>query len=155
MAKVLSGAQASVGAITTVDTVQKNPLGSRAFDEFNNEYIYLAGVASQVAGDWVTYTTAFVAVRLVADAAGPVAIANAAVLAANWGWYQIYGFNTIALSDSVAAAGGLWIDNTTGKVDDSSVAGDFVYGAWSTGASTAGVLPVFVRYPYVGNTAPA
>lgn len=147
---------ASVGALTDVDTVQRNPLGAVRWDDSNNSYVYLAGVASGVAGDWVSYNTStYVAVRLVADAVGKVAVAMAAILAANWGWYQIYGFNTISRSDTVAAAGGLFIDNSAGRVDDSSVAGDMVYGAVSTGADTANVLPVHLNYPMVTNTVPA
>jgi hypothetical protein len=147
---------ASVGALTDVDTVQRNPLGARRQDEANNEYVYLAGVASCVAGDWVSYNAStYVAVRLAGNAVGLVGIALGAILAANWGWFQIYGFNIISRSDTVAGAGGLFIDATTGRVDDDSVAGDFVNGAVSTGADTTNVLPVHLSYPYVTNTVPA
>lgn len=147
---------ASVGAITDVDTVQRNPLGAIRWDDSNNAYVYLAGVASCVAGDWVSYNAStYVAVRLAADAVGLVGIAMGATLAANWGWFQVYGFNTTSRSDTVAGAGGLFIDGTTGRVDDASVAGDFVNGALSTAADTANVLPVHISFPYVTNTAPA
>jgi hypothetical protein len=98
-----------------------------------------------------TYT----AVRLIADAVGFVSIAPAAIVASSWGWCMIYGFYTTANSDTVAGAGGLFIDGTTGRVDDQSVAGDFVNGAVSTAADTANKLPVHISYPYVTNTVPA
>jgi hypothetical protein len=151
----LVGPFASVSDTAVIDTVKRNPLGMRAFDAAGNEYIYLAGAASVVANDVVTYNaTTYVAVRAAGDAVGQVAIAQAAVLAANWGWFLIYGFGS-ANSDTVAGAGGLFIDGTTGRVDDASVAGDFVNGMVSTGADATNVLPVHLIYPYVTNTVPA
>jgi len=146
---------AAVGIPGEVHTSLKNKLGTRMTDDSGNEYIYLAGVASCVLDDVVTYNaTTYVAVRIVADAVGGVAIASGAILAANWGWFLIRGFGT-ANSDTVAAAGGLFIDGTTGRVDDASVAGDFVNGMVSTGADVANKLPVHLNYPYVTNTVPA
>lgn len=151
-----SGALAVLGKPGDIDTVQRNGLGIEAHDQDGNVWIYLAGVASCVEGDWVSFnTTAYVAVRLAADAVGRVAIAPAAILAANWGWFMVKGFYPTANSDTVAAAGGLFIDGTTGRVDDQSVAGDFVNGAVSTAADTANKLPVQICYPYVTNTVPA
>lgn len=156
MATLTSYGGAFVGATTDIHTAQKNPLGARAFDSSGNEWIYLAGVASCVEGDWVSYNaTTYVAVRLAADAVGQVAIAPAAILAANWGWFMIWGFYATSNSDTVSAAGGLFIDGTTGRVDDASVAGDFVNGAVSTAADSTNKLPVHITYPYVTNTVPA
>jgi hypothetical protein len=156
MAKLVGVTQVFVGKPTEVDTVKRNPLGTEAVDDSGNIWIYLAGVASCVEGDWVSFnTSSYVAVRLIADAVGRVAIAPAAILAANWGWFLIKGFYATSNSDTVAAAGGLFIDGTTGRVDDASVAGDFVNGAVSTGADTTNKLPVHISYPYVTNTVPA
>lgn len=156
MATLTSYGGAFVGATTDIHTTQRNMLGARAFDSVGNEWVYLAGVASCLLGDWVSYNAAtYVAVRLAADAVGLVAIAPVAILAANWGWFIIYGFYATSNSDTVAAAGGLFIDGTTGRVDDASVAGDMVYGAVSTAADATNVLPVHLSYPYVTNTVPA
>lgn len=147
---------AVAGKVGDVDTVMKNELGARAVALDGNEYIYLAGVASCVEGDWVTFnTSAYVAVRIVADAIGFVAIAPAAILAANWGWFLVKGFYATANSDTVAGANGLFIDGTTGRVDDQSVAGDMVFGAVSAGADATNKLAVHISYPYVTNTVPA
>ena len=151
-----SGALAVLGKPGDVDTVARNPLGIESHDMDGNVWIYLAGVASCVEGDWVSFnTTTYVAVRLAADAVGRVAIAPAAILATNWGWFMVKGFYPTANSDTGAAAGGLFIDGTAGRVDDQSVAGDFVNGAVSTGADVEIKLPVHITYPYVSNTVPA
>ncbi len=149
-------AMASVGAPGDIDTVQRNPLGITICDDLGNEYVYMPGAASLASGVWVSFNaTTFLAVILTADAVGRVAIATAAILAANWGWFMVKGFFSTASSDTVAGAGGLFIDGTPGRVDDQSVAGDFVNGALSTAADTANVLPVHICYPYVTNTVPA
>lgn len=139
-----------------IDTVQRNPLGLEAEDGDGNVWIYLAGVAANTEGTWVSFNAStYVAVVLAADAVGRVAVSSAAMLAVNWGWYMVKGFYTTSKSDTVAAAGGLFIDGTAGRVDDASVAGDFVNGAVSTAADTANILPVQLSYPYVTNTVPA
>lgn len=148
--------RAAVGKPGEIHTSQLNPLGMEAVDGDGNTWIYLVGAASMVADNWVSFNAAtYTAIRLVADAVGRVAIASAAVLAANWGWFMVKGFYTTADSDTVAAAGGLFIDGTTGRVDDASVAGDFVNGAVSLGADTANKLSVHLNMPYVTNTVPA
>lgn len=137
-----------------IHTVQKNEVGTIATTHLGQTYVYLSGVASTLVDDWVTYTALFAAVRLIADAVGPVAIATAAIVASNWGWYLIKGSYATANSDTVAAAGSLWIDGTTGRVDDASVAGDNVYGAASTGADATNKLPVLISFPFVTNGTP-
>jgi hypothetical protein len=157
MASKFTGKVQSVsGYVGDIDTSQRNTLGAIVTMDDGNEYIYLKGVASTLVDDVVTFNaTTYQTVRIVADAVGSVAIASAAILGANWGWYLILGFGT-ANSDTVAAAGGLFIDGTAGRVDDASVAGDFVNGMVSTAADTANKLPVHLTsYPYVTNTVPA
>lgn len=156
MAQFVGHGLAAVGAPGDIHTTQRNPLGMRLIDTDGNEWVYLAGVASCVEGDWVTYNaTTYVAVRLTANAVGMVAIAPAAIVAADWGWFLVKGFYATANCDVVAAAGGLFIDATDGRVDDDSVAGDFVNGAVSTAASSANKVAVQISHPYVTNTVPA
>lgn len=151
---------AATGTPGDIDTVARNPIGAmcRYVDATQGlqEYVYLKGVASCLLGDSVSFNSnAYTAVRLVATAVGRVAIAPAAILAANWGWFLVFGFYPTANSDTVAGAGGLFIDGTAGRVDDASSAGNFVNGMVSTAADTANVLPVHLNYPYVTNTVPA
>lgn len=156
MAGLIGFPSATVGDSAVIHTAALTPIGTRAFDAAGNEYIYLKGVTNCAAGKWVSFNaTTFTAVLLAADAVGRVAVAMAAVDGSSYGWFQIYGFYASASSDTVAAAGGLFIDGTAGRVDDASVAGDMVYGAVSTAADTANVLPVNLSYPYVTNTVPA
>lgn len=147
---------AVAGKSTDIDTAQRNPLGLIATDDAMNKYVYLAGVASCVALDAVTYnTTSFVAVRAVNDAVGFVAIAQAAVLAANWGWFLVSGYGSVNVKTSIAAANGAFLTVTAGQLDDASVAGDFVNGLVFTGIDVALVAPVHLTFPYVTNTVPA
>lgn len=152
MAK-LSGFFLSGGDTSVIDTTSaKNTLGVRTWDQAGGEYVYLLGIGSTVAKDFVTFNSAsFATTRLAADAMGPVALAMAAVVASNWGWYQIFGPGS-GNSDTVAGAtASLYIDGTTGRVDDAGVAGDWVEGLFATAADATNVLPVFLKYPGVYN----
>lgn len=139
-----------------VHATQKQRLGLRKTDQARNEYIYLKGVTSNAVGSWVSFnTTSYVAVLLAADAVGKVGVSMSTATGSQWGWFMISGFYASSKSDTVAAAGGLFIDGTPGRVDDQSVAGDFVFGAVSTAADATNILPVQLNYPWVGNTVPA
>jgi len=128
-------------------------LGSRVWDELGNEYVYLLGVASTVAGSWVTFDADYATALLTANAVGPVAIAMAANVADSYGWYQVRGINTIASTDTVAADAQLFIDGTNGRADDADAAGDAIVGALSLTADTSNVATVWINNPYVMNQA--
>lgn len=149
-----------VGAqpISETSTTQNHDLGQRIQakdpDYGIGEFIYLKGVASTVAGSWVTYnaddwTTALLA----ANAIGPVAVSMSANAAAtSYGWYQISG--KVASGKCLtqfADNGRVYITATAGSVDDASVAGDVVHGA--KGASTTVVSSTVaefeIHYPFV------
>lgn len=140
----------AAGSITAVDSSKTDVLGQRRKDEVGNEYIYLAGAASTAAGKWVTFDESFATTLLTANAVGPVAIAMSAVdSTSKYGWYQIYGVNTIASTDTVAADKQLYIDGTAGRADDANVAGDLILGAYSLTADTTNVATVHISYPTV------
>lgn len=152
MATLTAPAQAFHGDTSKVDTSQQVTLGTRAQDTTGGEYIYLKGVASTTAGSWVTFDENYATALLAANAVGPVAIAMAAIDATTeFGWYQIYGKNTIARSDTIAADAPLYIDATAGRVDDAGVAGDWISGAVSATADTANVATVWISHPFVYN----
>lgn len=143
--------QASAGLVTDIDTTQRNVLGQRAQDNAGNEYIYLQGVASLAAGDLVTYDEAGLTTRSVASAVGPCAVAKAAVLANQFGWFCIVGSVTLNTGAAVADNAKLFLHATAGTVDDASVAGDQVVGAWArSAAGGAGTITAQIRYPVVG-----
>jgi hypothetical protein len=125
------------GGTTDVHTTEANKLGTRAKDATGNEYIFLKGVASVVAGTAVTYDENFATARTVTGARGPVAIAMAAIDATTkYGWFQIFGKGSGDFAGA-AVAGAKVYSASTGKVDDAVVAGDQIDGAF-VGATVAG-----------------
>jgi hypothetical protein len=125
------------------------------YSENGNEYVFLQGVANTVTGSAVTFNEAGVSTLLVADAKGPVAIAQAAVNSTSKkGWYLISGSCLVATANDVADNGNMYATATAGRVDDAVVAGDRIKGAWfraaGTGATT--VLAQF-NYPYADDIA--
>lgn len=151
MAELHGHAQIFHSKTSTIDTTRSASLGLRGVDGSGNEYIYLQGVASTVAGDWVVFDESNATTRLIAGEVGPIAVAMAAVLADQFGWYQIFGVNTIARTDTIAADSALYIDGTTGRADDLGVSGDLIIGAYSMTADTSNVATVFLVYPHVSN----
>jgi hypothetical protein len=150
-----------LGNPTTVYDTAIVPVGTIAQDTEGNKYIFLAGVASVVAGDWVTYNpSTFASARLVANAVGPVGVFQAAVVANNYGWALIEGLvEANAISGGAAAAGAaLYITATTAVVDDVKVVGDLIVGAFAAtaeGTPSAGKLYArLIHPPYVTNVLP-
>jgi hypothetical protein len=151
-------ASANVGwqPITTLSTVQNHPLGTivQAVDPTygSGEFIYLDGVASCAAKDWVTYNLdAGDTTRLAANAIGPVAVAMAACTASYYGWFQISGKALGACLTSFADNGRVYITGTAGSVDDASVAGDVVFLAKGASTTTAdsGYAEFEIHRPFV------
>jgi len=154
MPQLTGRTQIFAGDTDVVDaTTPVHPVGTRAFDTDGNEYIYLLGVATTAAGNWVSFDEAHVTTLLTANAVGRVGIAMAAIVAASYGWYQIYGKNTIAMTDTIVADQPLYIDGTAGRADDAAVAGDWICGAWSRSADATNVATVELNYPAVHNDA--
>lgn len=141
------------GDTSVVDTTLKHPLGTRARDVDGNEYIYLQGVASTVAGSWVVFDEAHLTTLTVANVKGRVGIAMAAIVASSYGWYQIYGKNTIAkgVSGSIDDNDKLWVCATAGTVDDTDVATDIIVGALARSADSSGVFTAELNYPFCHN----
>lgn len=141
------------GDTSIVDTTLKHALGTRAIDVDGNEYIYLQGIGSTVAGSWVVFDEAHLTTLTVANVKGRVGIAMAAIVASSYGWYQIYGKNTIArgTSGSIDDNDKLWVTATAGVVDDTDVATDLVFGAIARSADTSGVFTVELNYPICHN----
>lgn len=147
-------AQGPVGAhanTDTIDTTAQVPVGTRMKDTAGNEYIYLKGVASTVAGSWVTYDEAGLTTLLAANAIGPVAVAMAATVANTWGWYCIFGSVSAQLAANCADNARLGRETTDGFAGDGRATGDQIIGAISRG-STAGataLTAVQIWYPCV------
>lgn len=145
----------SKGLLTDVDTAARNTVGTRQFDDAGNEFIYLQGIGSTVIGSCVTFglsaSSAYLTALSVTGVKGPVAFAMAAVLATQFGWYQIYGLGS-ALFNGSAVAGAMLYSASTGKVDDAVVSGDQIDGAIVAATVTGAVLgAVFLTYPFMNH----
>jgi hypothetical protein len=129
-------------------TIKEGRVLVRGFDLSGNEYVYLKGVASTVAGSVVTFDEAGVTTLIAGNAIGPVAIAMAATVANEYGWYLIWGSGSAAC-DTVADDKLCYIDGTAGRVDDLAVAGDLVVGLMTRSTDSGGFCTVHASYPFV------
>ena len=151
MAYNKSGPSPSVGLLTDVDTVKRNPLGYRTNDEFGGEYVYLQGIASTIVGSWVVFpSSTFITTLGVANSKGKVAVAMAAILASQFGWYQIYGLATGSVATGAAGAK-VWWTATPGRVDNSDVAVDLIVNAIQVGATGSNLATFDLNYPFAHN----
>lgn len=163
MAKLVGHAMASISQdLTAVDSSQRNELGAVVQDKAGNEYVYLAGVASTAAGDWVLYNHVsaadlYLTARLInTPLAGQVAMAMGANTAATtFGWYQVRGRATGANIATDAAADGKVISEsgTAGRAATGATTTKNIFGAVCIGASAANVGIAFICYPFCFNSA--
>ncbi len=154
-------ALASVGLLTDVDTTKRNPLGTRFIDDNANEYIYMQGIASLAAGDWCLYNAAtasspYIVARLLTTSVnGPVAVAMAAVLASQFGWFQVWGLTptfTAVTTDGSADGKLLSQGATVGRLVTGSVTTKNIINAVAVGAAASNTGTVFITYPYALGT---
>lgn len=139
--------------LTTNSTVKKHELGETV-EVDGNVYIYLQGVASTAANDFVTYNGSFATALLTTTSIGPVAIAMAATVASEYGWYLVSGTGTGRNGGSILGATGaaaIYAHAVTGAALTTMVTGDLIHGAYSVGTSTvtgAGVT-MLLQFPHI------
>ncbi len=146
----------SAGLPGEVHTTQLNTLG--AVREFSDgTYIYLSGLTSTAAGEYVVYDNGtFTTTRLATTSKGSVAVASAAVDAATkWGWYGIVGsfgaFNLSAtLSNNYVYASGTAGAGTSTLTKNAQVKRAITRGAAPTTTGGAAQATVIDR-PYIGS----
>ena len=102
------------------------------------EFIYLKGVASTVAGDFVVYDEVGQTTRLTATSTGNVAVAMAATVADTWGWYQITGNAQAKRETGSANDAALYSSSVTGSSDDAAVDGRAIEGAINRTVNSSG-----------------
>lgn len=120
---------AGIQPIGVVSATQIHPGGKiiRAYDPIygEGEFMYLQGVASTIVGSLVTWagvsgsnapTWQTALVPNTANQGVPLAFASAALLATQWGWYQITGVAIAATNGTFTAAGPVFISATAGQV---------------------------------------
>lgn len=140
---------------TQVHSTKKQRLMTRKRDVAGNEYIYLQGVASCVAGSWVAYDELGVTTLLDTDVAAslvaPVAVAQAAVDATTeYGWFMIFGKCSANVEASFADNSKIFAVATAGSADDSGTAGNQIVGAYGRSAIASGQATVQLVYPVCG-----
>lgn len=143
--------------LSLTDTTKRHPLGKRCkfidptYGEI--ECIYLQGVAAVAAGDQVIYDPKnFNTVRAVAASRGPVAVAMAAVVALQFGWFAVQGLVPVNTTAAGTGAGnsGLATTATAGQSTVSGAAGQKISGARCTAAQDgpgAGFTDVLLAFP--------
>jgi hypothetical protein len=119
------------------------------------EFIYLKGVASTAVGNVVNYdlkgNTTVRGTDAAATTFGPAAIAMSANVASQYGWYQIFGTGVVT-AGTVAAGKMCTILATAGTVDDTTTAGDYIFGLFTQsadGTPAAGQCVCMINYPFI------
>ena len=143
----------SAGLPGEVHTTQKNDLGAVRNYSDGSVYIYLLGVASTVAGSVVTYVPGTFATALIASGQkGPVAIATAAVVAADYGWYMIVGAAASTVRTAVTTNVALFAGGVAGNVDVAAVKGDQILRlfARTPGAGGGGTTTLHIDRASIG-----
>lgn len=150
-------------AIDENSTTQNAPLGTRiqAIDKATTDYgigefIYLKGVASTVVGSVVLIDQDDFSTSLaVANDVGYLAVAMAATVANEYGWYQVKGKAVIKGLASLADNASLYLTSTAGSLDDAVVAGDRVKGYAKTASAldtpSTGLAEADIVNPFVDN----
>ena len=117
------------------------------------EFIYLKGVASTVATDLVAYDLlGHQTTRAAANQIGPLALAQAAVTALLFGWYQIGGVGVVTGTASDATDKVAYLHATAGRISDAVVAGDRIDGMTTVTAldtPASGQITVMLQRPTV------
>lgn len=155
MANLSGNPQIFSGDTSVVDTTQQFPLGTKGVDVNGNEYIYMQGVASCLAGSWVTYDEDYVTTLLAANAKGPVAVAMAAINATtSYGWFCIRGTVSALLAANCADNALIGRETADGYAGDGRAAGDEIYNAISRGSTSgsAAATDCQIVYPFVDDS---
>jgi hypothetical protein len=156
------------GATSVVDSVQQIKLGSRGFDQEGNEYVYVDFQEACIRGEWVVFTSAYLASQLTSTSRGFVGVVDGTVSASDrFGWVMVRGVHTAAWATSGSSSGfpviaaattDLGTVDTLGTSVDASVAisGVLVASAPDTCASTAlstsalaAPCTVILNYPFI------
>jgi len=139
---------------TEVHSSRKYRLGTRKFAANGNQYIYLKGVASTIAGAWVSFDELFASALADTDTAATVlgflAIAQAAVdSTTEFGWYLVSGSGSAGAA-TVADNAKVFVSAAAGVCDDTGTAGLQVVGAVWRSTDTAALATVQIHNPFVG-----
>ena len=143
-------------SIESVDSSRVFPLGTicearNTTTGYVGEFVYMQGVASLVATDWVLLKYDNHVVSLLGDTnAGGVGVAMSAAEASTFGWFQIRGKASAKLAASCADNAQLYTTATAGVVDDAASGQFQIYGARAAETVTSAAAgEVEIHYPQV------
>lgn len=149
-AGVLPPSAVSSGSTTTIPT-SPAALGTvvKAIDPTygEGEFIFLTGVASTAVGSVVAYDTATFQTKLApvgTNKPEPIAIAMAATLANQFGWYQISGNARAKKTSGLALASNAAVGVLTAGLIAATGSGKEVQGALTVAKATASTLVTLV-----------
>lgn len=134
-------------------------LGDRYTDNVGREYVFVTFGAGGATGAGYVCTvnenfSAVMATNTASLRGQHVGIAQAAAVAGEFGWLQIYG-NGQVWTDAAVANAAMATTTTAGQIDDAAGTGTKqIIGLSLTAArvSTAGLAPAILTYPTVGTT---
>lgn len=144
-------------AIDVNSATQKHDIGDRVVCKDvgstgygRGEFVYLKGVASTAKGDAVVYDISDgTTVRTVAASKGPLAVAMAATVADEFGWYQVRGLGVVTSGD-VADNGAVYTTATDGSLDDAQVDSQQIINARFRSDDDTGLAKIDLLYPVAG-----
>jgi hypothetical protein len=132
-----------------IHTTKKFRLLAEKSDPAGNKYVYLKGVASLAAGDFVQYGSDGATVRALSTTptTGAIAMAMSAnTSSSNYSWFMIHGSSAIAnvATQSTGAGKALFLSSTAGRLTITPATELSVVGAFSAGNSVSNVGSVFM-----------
>ena len=150
---------AVIGAQPIADnsTTQRHPLGYivQGVDPTYGagEFIYLQGIGSTVVGSIVNYDAAFVSALHTSalDKPKPLAVAMAATVANQFGWYQISGQAIVVKSNALSLAAGEAIGATAGAavvVATGSILNGMIVAAVASAVTASTSVRVMINRPH-------
>lgn len=121
---------------SVVSSTQLHPLLTKSYDVNGNEYRYVKGITSGIAGAVVAIDEAGLCALMVSGVIGEVGVMMAALVANTYGWALIKGSASVMTAGDVADNGLVNITSTPGAVDDASTTrvNGMVFRAARTGA---------------------
>lgn len=142
-----------VTGLTDTSTSDKEDVGT-VRREGDNKYVYASGASGTSQYDIVklgaSYSTAAVSTSNSSYAAR-VAVAQAAIGASSYGWYQVMGYATLAANSSTSTSAALYLNNSKQAANSSSsnpaLKGVVMIGSTSNSSNTQ---TAWIFNPYTG-----
>lgn len=126
--------------------IQAKDTGSNALGEAT--FIYAQGVASTAVGDLVAIEDDGTTTRAVASGNYKLlGIAMSANVASQYGWYLIKGVENGNVATSFADNAQCYLTATAGRIDDTQVADDYIYGMKGAGAESSNLAKLELDRP--------